>query len=87
MQATSIDRRKHAGFAVNRSYQPSRIERELLAQVFDLAAHGATSQSDGDGDGQQDRDRASRQRSEHEHPTPDAIGFSDVQANQLEPAA
>lgn len=23
-------------FAVNRSYQPARIERELLAQVFDL---------------------------------------------------
>lgn len=85
MQATSNHQRKHAGFAVNRSYQPSRIERELLAQVFDLAAHGTTSQSDGDG--QQDRDRASRQRPKHEHPTPSAIGFSDVQANQLEPAA
>jgi len=27
-------------FAVNRVYQPARIERELLAQVFDLVQQG-----------------------------------------------
>lgn len=31
--------------AVIRSYQPSRIERELLAQVFDLAQHGIQDRS------------------------------------------
>ena len=33
----ALDRRgKDARFAVRRSYQPARIERELLAQVFDV---------------------------------------------------
>jgi len=27
-------------FAVNRVYQPARIERELLAQIFDLVEQG-----------------------------------------------
>lgn len=27
-------------FAVNRVYQPARIERELLAQIFDLVERG-----------------------------------------------
>ncbi len=31
--------------AVIRSYLPSRIERELLAQVFDLAQHGIQDRS------------------------------------------
>ncbi|HUG67011.1 MAG TPA: hypothetical protein VMM76_04635 [Pirellulaceae bacterium] len=30
---------KDAGFAVIRNYAPARIERELLAQVFDIVQH------------------------------------------------
>ncbi len=38
-------------YAVIRSYQPARIERELLAQVFDLAGRGSDVLSEpGDGD-------------------------------------
>lgn len=37
-------------FAVNRDYQPARIERELLAQVFDLVKqNGLRVFSPGDG--------------------------------------
>jgi hypothetical protein len=32
---------KDAGFAVIRNYVPARIERELLAQVFDIVQQGA----------------------------------------------
>ena len=32
---------KDAGFAVIRNYAPARIERELLAQVFDIVQQGA----------------------------------------------
>ena len=32
---------KGAGFAVIRNYAPARIERELLAQVFDIVQQGA----------------------------------------------
>ena len=37
-----ISRRSTNGtrFAVNRIYQPARIERELLAQIFDLVERG-----------------------------------------------
>lgn len=31
---------KDAGFAVIRNYAPARIERELLAQVFDIVQQG-----------------------------------------------
>lgn len=31
---------KDAGFAVIRNYAPARIERQLLAQVFDIVQHG-----------------------------------------------
>ncbi len=38
----ALDRRgKDARFAVRRSYQPARIERELLAQVFDVVQRSA----------------------------------------------
>jgi len=29
----------NAGFAVHRSFHPTRIERELLAQVFEIVQH------------------------------------------------
>ena len=32
----------NAGFAVHRSFAPTRIERELLAQVFEIVHHRAT---------------------------------------------
>jgi hypothetical protein len=86
MQATTNDDRKHAGFAVNRSYQPTRIERELLAQVFELAAHGTTSQSDAN-EGQQPRDRSSHRGFEHESATLPTINYGDVQDEQRERAA
>jgi hypothetical protein len=39
----ALDHRgKHARFAVIRNYQPARIERELLAQVFDIVHRNAT---------------------------------------------
>ena len=37
MRTTRPNRQRHQeGFAVTRCYQPTRIERELLTQVFDL---------------------------------------------------
>lgn len=40
-------RKSLASFAVIRSYQPTRIERQLLAQVFELAGRGSdTSNAD-----------------------------------------
>jgi hypothetical protein len=32
----------NAGFAVDRSFAPTRIERELLAQVFEIVHHRTT---------------------------------------------
>ena len=32
----------NAGFAVHRSFAPTRIERELLAQVFEIVHHRTT---------------------------------------------
>lgn len=40
MQATTRSSRKNESIAVARSYQPTRIERELLAHVFELACYG-----------------------------------------------
>jgi hypothetical protein len=40
MPATTTGNRDSEEIAVIRSYQPIRIERELLAQVFFLAEHG-----------------------------------------------
>jgi hypothetical protein len=33
---------RNAGFAVNRSFAPTRIERELLAHVFEIVHHRTT---------------------------------------------
>ena len=38
-----------AGFAVIRNYAPARIERELLAQVFDLVQQGESLRIAGSG--------------------------------------
>ena len=40
-------------FAVSRVYQPARIERELLAQVFDLAGRGCNDHFEPSDDGQE----------------------------------
>ena len=40
MHAGSKRGRNDAGFAVIRNYQPARIERELLAQVFEIVGRG-----------------------------------------------
>lgn len=40
MSATATSRSDSKRMAVIRSFQPIRIERELLAQVFDLAGRG-----------------------------------------------
>lgn len=45
MQATTNSSRKSESFAVVRSYQPTRIERELLAQVFELACYGPSEET------------------------------------------
>jgi hypothetical protein len=45
MPTASQRRRDRQIRAVIRSYQPSRIERELLAQVYDLAQHGIQDRS------------------------------------------
>ena len=87
MRATSNNGRKRVAFAVIRCYQPTRIERELLAQVFELASHGVTSQSDSTGCPQQPRDRASQGTAEHALATPDAIDCRDAHDCQLERAA
>lgn len=41
MLAMEKSRRDGRGFAVVRVYEPSRIERELLGQVFEVVTHGA----------------------------------------------
>jgi len=87
MHSTTNNDRKSVGFAVIRSYQPTRIERDLLAQVFELASQGANSQSDAPGSRQQPCDRASQGTSEHELATPDAIDCRDPHDSQLERAA
>ena len=83
---TNIDR-KRVDFAVIRSFQPTRIERELLAQVFELASQGVNSRSDATGRRQQPRDRASQGTSEHELAIPDAIDCRDAHESQLERVA
>lgn len=45
MSATTNRSRDSKRIAVIRSYQPIRIERELLAQVFDLAERGPSDAS------------------------------------------
>jgi hypothetical protein len=40
MDAGSKRGRNDAGFAVTRDYQPARIERELLSQVFEIVGRG-----------------------------------------------
>ena len=57
--------------AVIREYQPARIERELLAQVFDVAERGATLNEPGDQD-RQDSDDPQRTGSAQ----PDAADLS-----------
>jgi len=49
MSATTKRSRDSKPVAVIRSYQPIRIERELLAQVFDLAQRGLADGSAGAG--------------------------------------
>ena len=83
---TNIDR-KRVDFAVIRSFQPTRIERELLAQVFELASQGVNTQSDATGSRQQPRDRSSQGTSEHELAIPGTIDCRDTHDSQLERAA
>jgi hypothetical protein len=87
MHSTTNNDRKRVGFAVIRSFQPTRIERELLAQVFELASQGVNSQSDVTGSSQQPCDRASQGTSEHELAIPGAIDCRGAQDSQLERAA
>lgn len=48
----AADSQKHANrFAVIRHYEPTRIERELLAQVFEIVSHWS-----GQDDGHVDQD-------------------------------
>jgi hypothetical protein len=58
----TISRRREDGriSAIIRSYQPSRIERELLAQVFDLAEHPIQNSSVGLTEPSSEEDRASQ---------------------------
>ena len=44
MKSSARSSRKVVSFAVVRSYEPSRIELELLAHVFELAGRGSTGQ-------------------------------------------
>jgi hypothetical protein len=87
MNSTTNNDRKDVEFAVIRSYQPTRIERELLAQVFELASQGVSSQSDATGSRQQPRARASQRMSEHDLAIPGVIDCRDASASQLERAA
>lgn len=87
MQTTTKSCGKHAGFAVIRSYQPARIERELLAQVFDLAGHGATRQSDGIDGVQQRHDLATDATAQRDVAIPVATELGDAGDHELERAA
>ena len=87
MQAISPDRCKLIGFAINRTCQPTRIERELLAQVFELAARGVTTQSVVDDNVGQARDHASHHNVEHEPVIRDVTDCRDRQNKTPEPVA
>lgn len=87
MQATSNNGRRHAGVAVVRSYQPTRIERELLAQVFELASHGVTSQNDAAGGAQRSHDQGGHGTAQREFAMSVAIDCGDAQDCELERAA
>jgi hypothetical protein len=50
----------NAGFAVHRSFAPTRIERELLAQVFEIIQHRTTP-----GDAEANRSNSARHQSPH----------------------
>jgi len=47
MMATRKPRSDSSRLAVIRKYEPTRIERELLARVFDVVAHGVNSHRSG----------------------------------------
>ena len=50
--------RQDASFAVIRNFQPARIERELLAQVFEIVGRGSSHQVDVSTNGQMHGDSA-----------------------------
>jgi hypothetical protein len=62
MSATTKRSRDSKRVAVIRSYQPIRIERELLAQVFDLAQRGLSDGSAGAGGNHVAADQVADQR-------------------------
>lgn len=59
MADNTNSQRTSAAFAINRSFQPTRIERELLAQVFELAVHGPPRECHGGVDDRQVRGQVS----------------------------
>ena len=63
MDQITKQRTNGARFAVSRVYQPSRIERELLAQIFDLVERGVRQDFEPDGATQEPVVIATRVRS------------------------
>lgn len=43
--ASPNQQRQHNGFAVTRCYRPTRIERELITQVFDIVQRSSAGDS------------------------------------------
>jgi len=82
MHTTISDSGKHAGFAVIRSYQPIRIERE-----FELAGRGAMWQSDGIDGGQKRHDPTTESTAQRDASTPFASELGDAEKHPLERAA
>lgn len=87
MHSSTNNERKRMKVAVTRCYHPTRIERELLAQVFELASHGLNHRSDATGSGQLAPDRASQGTTEDKLATPDAIDCCNPRNRQQERAA
>jgi len=80
MNADSKRGRKAAQFAVMRDYRPARIERDLLARVFDLVDRGAAEHCGPSGDGE-------TLASESIDITPSHDDHVSSQHNALEPTA
>ncbi len=87
MPGTSNRCGKQASFAVIRSYQPTRIERELLAHVFELAGQRVARRNAEIDGGQTQRDLATDATVQHGVAMAVAIELGDVSEQELERAA
>jgi hypothetical protein len=77
MKNSTCSNGKHAPFAITRSFQPVRIELELLAQVFELARRGSSDRNMAAGQAESPSCRATDQAAQR---MPESIAADDPHA-------